>query len=271
MTQNGKIKPLKIDWISFVQQFNRFSRANQPIIITELDFINAYQWDGENLSELMDNATLTLMESQSDGTFSGRSDNPKTSMMRMSDYLSIIEQYPTRYQYAGIRVDPYPKLAEQVRIPESYGITSLSKPCETNIWVGGKGCITRIHFDQVENLNVQLKGRKKFFLIPPNVKGMRARSPFSFQGHLSHYNLIDSIPSPEKQTIMQQCIEVTLHQGEAIYIPFCWWHEVHYIDDLNINVNYWWFAGRKKTITKPRVLLSSTLTSMDRKFRSLNL
>jgi hypothetical protein len=32
----------------------------------------------------------------------------------------------------------------------------------------------------------------------------------------------------------------TLEQGDAVYIPYGWWHAVDSLDTLNILVNYWW-------------------------------
>src|SRR3546814_1362303 len=36
----------------------------------------------------------------------------------------------------------------------------------------------------------------------------------------------------------------TLAPGDAIYIPFHWWHGVDSLDRFNVFVNYWWNEAR---------------------------
>ena len=33
---------------------------------------------------------------------------------------------------------------------------------------------------------------------------------------------------------------VELDPGDALYIPFGWWHEIHALSPVNVLVNYWW-------------------------------
>jgi hypothetical protein len=37
--------------------------------------------------------------------------------------------------------------------------------------------------------------------------------------------------------------QATLEPGDAIYIPYLWWHGVESLDPLNVLVNYWWTEG----------------------------
>ena len=39
-------------------------------------------------------------------------------------------------------------------------------------------------------------------------------------------------------------LETTLEPGDAIYIPYCWWHAVQSLDSVNVLVNYWWSEGQ---------------------------
>ena len=49
----------------------------------------------------------------------------------------------------------------------SYSL-SLPPPLQVNLWIGRKGLITHTHYDCTYNFFVQLRGRKKFTLFPPN-------------------------------------------------------------------------------------------------------
>ena len=39
---------------------------------------------------------------------------------------------------------------------------------------------------------------------------------------------------------------VTLHEGDMLYLPNCWWHSVHGGDGFNISLNYWFCQHPKK-------------------------
>jgi ribosomal protein L16 Arg81 hydroxylase len=39
-----------------------------------------------------------------------------------------------------------------------------------------------------------------------------------------------------------QPLEVKVCAGDVLYIPACWWHEIHHgpTDEMTISVNYWY-------------------------------
>lgn len=39
---------------------------------------------------------------------------------------------------------------------------------------------------------------------------------------------------------MKHALAATLEPGDAIYIPYCWWHGVESLDPVSILVNWWW-------------------------------
>ena len=39
----------------------------------------------------------------------------------------------------------------------------------SSIWIGSKGVTTRLHYDIPNNLFVQIKGRKTFYIYPPSL------------------------------------------------------------------------------------------------------
>jgi hypothetical protein len=43
----------------------------------------------------------------------------------------------------------------------------------------------------------------------------------------------------------------TLEPGDAIYIPYGWWHGVESLDPVSILVNYWWTPGQPDGIGSP--------------------
>jgi hypothetical protein len=45
---------------------------------------------------------------------------------------------------------------------------------------------------------------------------------------------------PRFADAMKAAITVELEPGDAVYIPYLWWHHVRALDRFNVLVNYWW-------------------------------
>ncbi len=92
----------------------------------------------------------------------------------------------------------------------------------TRLWIGPKGSMTHYHFDTVNVLCVQALGAKKFTLVPS------LQMPLMYN-EKSYFSLVDvnqpdtvRLPDYNKAT----AFEAVLKPGDAIFIPFGWWHAV---------------------------------------------
>jgi hypothetical protein len=111
----------------------------------------------------------------------------------------------------------------------------------TNIWIGGRGCKTPLHFDKYENFLVQIYGRKQVTLFPPgqseNLYPARgdvlehcSRVNF-FAPNLSLHPLFPEAEKHKTQLVLEPC--------DALYIPAGWWHAVESLE-RSISLNFWW-------------------------------
>lgn len=120
-----------------------------------------------------------------------------------------------------------------------------------NIWVGSGGHIECLHFDAVDGTLMQMHGAKKIVLFPPSQ--MYNLYPFPLSIHLRHGLKLRSWFSqvyPEKpdfeafpnlKIALQHKYEFILNQGELLYIPAGWWHEVTALgDEMVCSVNRFW-------------------------------
>ena len=56
---------------------------------------------------------------------------------------------------------------------------------------------------------------------------------------------------------------VELNEGDILFIPSGWFHFVEHIDDLNINMTYWFKTGlTKKEMIKPKQSLRNIFIPM---------
>lgn len=107
------------------------------------------------------------------------------------------------------------------------------------IWMGPKGCISPLHYDPLDNLLMQIVGRKAVKLLPRNVpaSSVGAGDEYGQQYNTSSLNMdqVDHLP----EDVQSQLLHTVLEPGDALYIPYQWWHYVRSLDS-SISVNAWW-------------------------------
>lgn len=112
------------------------------------------------------------------------------------------------------------------------------------LWVGNRATVST-HFDMSENIAVVVGGRRRFTLFPPEqVKNLYV-GPFDFTFAGPPVSMVDlRAPDLERYPRFAEAVpfaeEAELEPGDAIYIPYMWWHHVEALDAINVLVNYWW-------------------------------
>ncbi len=112
------------------------------------------------------------------------------------------------------------------------------------IWIGNAVRV-QTHYDLSDNIAVVVAGQRRFTLFPPDQLPNLYVGPFEQTLAGSPVSLAD-IETPDFQQFPKlrdalaagQCAE--LEPGDAIYIPYGWWHHVRSLSALNVLVNYWW-------------------------------
>lgn len=92
------------------------------------------------------------------------------------------------------------------------------------------GHVTLPHYDgnSLHGLNLQVMGRKKWILTSPHTP--LPTIPFMFAGMVKrdfHYD-------PAKYDFM----EFETRSGDLLFLPRYWYHEVHSLDKVNLNINW---------------------------------
>jgi hypothetical protein len=124
-----------------------------------------------------------------------------------------------------------------------------------NIWINYSGQFGRSHFDELENFNLQLVGRKRFLCLVPGFRDYYTRSLLRGFGHHSlvpDFERADLNAFPRLRGPLATLREVVLHPGEMLYLPLGWWHQVHPLDHVNVNINFWLRSA--KILSHPYVL-----------------
>jgi mannose-6-phosphate isomerase-like protein (cupin superfamily) len=124
----------------------------------------------------------------------------------------------------------------------------VPKDIQPRAWIGN--CIqVAPHYDLYENIGVVVAGRRRFTLFPPEQIVNLYAGPFELTPAGTPVSLVDpNNPDldrfPRFAEAMKTAQMAELEPGDAIYIPFHWWHGVESLEPFNFFVNYWWSDAR---------------------------
>lgn len=123
------------------------------------------------------------------------------------------------------------------------------------IWIGNRIRVAP-HYDVKENVACCVAGRRQFTLFPPDQLANLYPGPFELTPAGTPVSMVDLAnpdlaAHPRFEQAWAKSSQATLEPGDAIYIPYCWWHGVESLDPVSILVNYWWNEGQPSGVGGP--------------------
>jgi len=120
----------------------------------------------------------------------------------------------------------------------------IGKPVSPRLWIGNR-VIVSAHHDMFSNIAVCVAGRRRFTLFPPDQVANLHTGPFEFTPAGTPVSLIDfDNPDFDRFPGFDKALETAqvadLEPGDALYIPYMWWHHVRSLDPFSMLANYWW-------------------------------
>jgi hypothetical protein len=108
-------------------------------------------------------------------------------------------------------------------------------------------------------------GRRRFTVFPPDQVANLYVGPLLNTPGGSPISLVDlRNPDlsryPRFSKALATALEAQLEPGDAIYIPFLWWHAVESLDSVNVLMNYWWNDAQADPTAPFQSLLHSMLS-----------
>jgi tRNA wybutosine-synthesizing protein 5 len=151
--------------------------------------------------------------------------------MPFAEAVSYMEFNNCYYISQSSVKDNYPELMEDINEPVWIAKSDFRRA--TNLWFGGKGCISPLHFDTSHNFLAQIYGIKHIVLYSP------ADRRFLYPSE-NNVSLID-MDRPDDFPLFEHArpYPIRLEPGDVLYLPFYWWHVVESLD-MSISVNFWW-------------------------------
>ncbi len=126
------------------------------------------------------------------------------------------------------------------------------------IWIGN-ATITATHFDTTYNIACAVAGRRRVTLFPPDqlknlYLGPLDPTPAGPPVSLVDIDRPDLDRFPKFAQAWAQGQVADLEPGDALYIPYFWFHNVQSLDPFSVLVNYWW--------NEPRAVLGRPLEAL---------
>jgi hypothetical protein len=132
------------------------------------------------------------------------------------------------------------------------------------IWVGNSITVTT-HYDISDNIACVVGGRRRFTLFPPDQIRNLYVGPIHFTLAGQPVSMVsleepDLIRYPRFEQALATAQVAELEPGDAIFIPYFWWHHVKSLETFNVLVNYWWDRATLKFGSPYDCLLHGFLT-----------
>jgi hypothetical protein len=120
----------------------------------------------------------------------------------------------------------------------------LDARVEPRVWIGNAVKINT-HFDLAYNIACVAGGRRRFTLFPAAQIENLYIAPLDFTPSGAPVSLVqftnpDLARFPRFEEALRHAQQAELEPGDALFIPFGWWHHVESLTPFNVLVNYWW-------------------------------
>lgn len=117
------------------------------------------------------------------------------------------------------------------------------------IWVGNTLTV-QTHFDLSSNIACVVGGRRRFTLFPPDQLPNLYVGPMEFNISGPPISMVplkspDLARFPRFAEALAASQGAELAPGDALYVPYGWWHHVESLEPFNVLVNYWWNEARQ--------------------------
>src|SRR5690606_30198050 len=186
-----------------------------------------------------------------EGRFFYREDMRGLNFERRSEALSAAVQrlleLDGQPQPPAVYVESTPVAEYLPGFERQNALALLPAPAAPRIWIGNAVTV-QTHFDLKDNIACVVAGRRRFTLFPPDELPNLYVGPFDFTLSGPPVSMVQlDAPDFERYPRFRQALEhavvAELAPGDALYIPYFWWHHVQSLASFNVLVNYWWNAS----------------------------
>ena len=245
----------KLKCLDLIKFQTKYLDMGRPVVITDaindwpaFDYNSPRKWTLEYILTTAGYRTVPI-EIGSKYTDSSWSQKLMTISEFVKNYIETNEN-GVAYLAQHEIFDQITELKDDLLVPDychltkstDYDQESDESPLNINFWFGPRGTVSPLHTDPRDNLLIQLLGSKKITLFDANTPNdviCTHEEPL-----LSNTSKVDlENPDPLKfdkflQVGHKYRTELTLNEGEILFIPKLTWHHVRSLE-TSISVSFW--------------------------------
>jgi hypothetical protein len=121
---------------------------------------------------------------------------------------------------------------------------ALAEGIVPRLWLSNRVTV-QTHYDISYNIACVVGGRRRFTLFPPEQRANLYVGPLEFTLAGQPISMVrldapDHARFPRFRDALATAQVAEMEPGDALFIPYMWWHHVEALDAFNLLVNYWW-------------------------------
>jgi cupin-like protein len=178
--------------------FQAFLLHNRPVILRSAiaHWPAVQKWSPEYLRTMVEGAQVVI-QSKSDYAPSGSKrhfeESKEVDFTKVVDMMTLDDAPDMSYvRQTRVWKDIAP-LVDDIQ-PLKYGPANLAKT-DGNLWIGPAGTIAQMHWDPGHNLFAQIRGEKKWILVPPSESHMTYGNKFSLSEIVRDSRIREGFPA----------------------------------------------------------------------------
>ena len=170
--------------------------------------------------------------------------NFRTGQAPLAAFLDLLAAEAGKPRPDALALQGLPAHEHLPRFAEANRLALLPEAIPPRLWIGNAAKVA-IHHDPSENVAVVAAGRRRFTLFAPEQVANLYMGPFNptpagVQVSMVHLTAPDFDRYPRFGDALEAAHTAELEPGDAIYIPYHWYHHVEALAPFNLLVNYWW-------------------------------
>ena len=119
------------------------------------------------------------------------------------------------------------------------------------LWIGNAATV-HTHHDMNDNIACAVAGRRRVILFPPDQTRNLYIGPFERTPAGPPVSMVSVVDPdldrhPRFPDAWAAAEVADLEPGDALFIPYMWWHHVQSLDRFSVLVNYWWNDAQLQT------------------------
>ena len=140
-------------------------------------------------------------------------------------------------------LNEFTEIKEHILPPSFCNVINLNR-FPPHLLCGQNDTLTQLHFDELDNIFLQIYGQKHITLFPPSdTRFLFQHKPDKniwlrnvHRSRIPGTDLFDDYSTVHRYATPYH---VHMHETDALFIPKHWWHEVRGLSGPSISVNYW--------------------------------